>query len=244
MADDSEEDDPFIGRYEMLRIYRVMLEKMQEFRLRDIDEHIATISNMDPWDSTLVSAKWSKMIDLLFEVDRIFEKRYSDKRGELRLIEEVYGDQLNLPDRMLPSDVTQRLEWYQKRVAKDFERGVRETINFHKVTSPIEQIFLMEWKFSNEESRLGVKLIPQYEVKTDTTTYRVDFAFLKSDKSKRLCVEIDGHDFHEKTKAQVAADKERERSIVKQGFTLLRFTGSEVVKNPRKCIEDVLAVLS
>jgi very-short-patch-repair endonuclease len=76
----------------------------------------------------------------------------------------------------------------------------------------------------------------------DGQTYKADFVVLRKDHDLRLVVEIDGHDFHEKTRSQVAKDKARERAIVRAGYTVLRFTGSEVVRNPRKCVEEVASV--
>lgn len=60
--------------------------------------------------------------------------------------------------------------------------------------------------------------------------YRVDFAldFWKSSQ-KRYVIECDGHEFHEKTKEQAKYDKQRERFIVSQGYTVLRFSGSEII---------------
>lgn len=43
-----------------------------------------------------------------------------------------------------------------------------------------------------------------------------------------LAIEIDGHDFHEKTKEQASRDKARDRSITRAGYQVLRFTGSDL----------------
>lgn len=55
----------------------------------------------------------------------------------------------------------------------------------------------------------------------------------------RIIVECDGHNFHEKTKEQAQHDKERDRYIQDQGFNILRFTGSEIYKNPFNCSNEV-----
>jgi very-short-patch-repair endonuclease len=55
---------------------------------------------------------------------------------------------------------------------------------------------------------------------------------------------LDGHDFHERTKEQAARDRQRERSITKRGYTIIRFTGSEVFYNPRKCVEEVIEIVT
>jgi very-short-patch-repair endonuclease len=78
--------------------------------------------------------------------------------------------------------------------------------------------------------------------------YRADFLLRRAVRhdfksppiySPKVIVECDGHDFHERTKEQAARDKERDRILQTQGFYVLRFTGSEVYRNPAKCVEQV-----
>ena len=77
--------------------------------------------------------------------------------------------------------------------------------------------------------------------------YNVDFLIeekdiWKEDKKipvKKLIVECDGHDFHEKTKEQVSRDKRRERNLQAMGFPIYRFSGSEIYKSPTKCAESI-----
>jgi hypothetical protein len=56
----------------------------------------------------------------------------------------------------------------------------------------------------------------------------------------RLVVEIDGHDYHERTKEQASYDKKRERELLLEGYRVIRFTGSDVYKDAAKCAEDVV----
>jgi very-short-patch-repair endonuclease len=82
--------------------------------------------------------------------------------------------------------------------------------------------------------------------------YRVDFLLygisaMCEDKSKwlkvGLIVECDGHDFHEKTKAQATRDKKRDRELTSRGFTVMRFTGSEIWRNPRGCVREAVSYI-
>jgi very-short-patch-repair endonuclease len=59
----------------------------------------------------------------------------------------------------------------------------------------------------------------------------------------RLAIEIDGYEFHEKTKVQARNDRQRERAIMRAGHPVYRFTGSEVFANARSCVEEVVAYL-
>jgi hypothetical protein len=56
---------------------------------------------------------------------------------------------------------------------------------------------------------------------------------------KNLIVECDGHDYHEKTKAQAARDKRRDRVIQALGYKIFRFTGSEIHSDSISCALEV-----
>ena len=71
---------------------------------------------------------------------------------------------------------------------------------------------------------------------------RVDFAILPMlDGSPspqvmcRIAVELDGHDFHERTKEQAKRDKGRDRRLHIDGWTVVRFSGSEVHDDAAGC---------
>lgn len=75
---------------------------------------------------------------------------------------------------------------------------------------------------------------------------RPDFmvvAIVKDGVGRPLVVELDGHDFHERTKEQARRDRSRDRSFVSIGWRIVRFTGSEIYANSSKChdeLEDAL----
>lgn len=71
--------------------------------------------------------------------------------------------------------------------------------------------------------------------------YRTDFAITQEDQARtQLVVEVDGHDFHEKTKEQAQRDKSRDRALSMLGFRVLRFTGSEVFADAESCVVEIL----
>jgi hypothetical protein len=79
--------------------------------------------------------------------------------------------------------------------------------------------------------------------------YRIDFAFVGRRTEPggtdgpivRLGVELDGHDFHERTKEQASRDKRRDRILTAKGWTMLRFTGSDVYRDPAAVLEEIRA---
>lgn len=76
--------------------------------------------------------------------------------------------------------------------------------------------------------------------------YRVDFVLTNYDceRPESVVVELDGHAFHDKTKEQRAYEKARDRFMVKSGYKVLHFTGSEVFASPYKVAHECMTVAS
>ena len=154
---------------------------------------------------------------------------------------------LTNPSANLKANIAARLESAKRRAADRFVDDFRSIVDTKEITSPIEQLFLMEWKLMGVESKHDVILDPQALLESPIGTFQLDFIVRsKSDGSSRMRIgiEIDGHDFHEKTKEQATKDKRRERAIVASGVRILRFTGSEVFNHTRKCVQEVIAILN
>jgi very-short-patch-repair endonuclease len=60
----------------------------------------------------------------------------------------------------------------------------------------------------------------------------------------KVVIECDGHDHHEKTKEQAKRDKARDRRLTKLGYRVMRFTGSELWNDPRKCVAEAHEFIS
>lgn len=73
-----------------------------------------------------------------------------------------------------------------------------------------------------------ITIIPQYEI----YHYRADFLLRYN--YKRIIVEADGSDWHSSLK-QKRYDKKRDDYLRQRGYGVMRFTGSEIVKNSKKC---------
>lgn len=75
--------------------------------------------------------------------------------------------------------------------------------------------------------------------------YRADFAVVQVGFPRpiQVAVECDGHEFHEKTKAQARHDKRRDRYFQESGFQIARFAGSEIWADAPKCAAEVMRML-
>lgn len=74
--------------------------------------------------------------------------------------------------------------------------------------------------------------------------YRVDFmvSCQFGSETLRIAVECDGHEFHEKTKAQASRDKRRDRAIQRNGCRVFRFTGSDIFNDAHGCAREVISL--
>lgn len=83
-------------------------------------------------------------------------------------------------------------------------------------------------------------LLPQRQIKR----YYVDFIlvglFGNYGPVEGIGIEIDGHEWHEKTKEQAARDKKRDREILLNNVPIMRFTGSEIHRDVKACIDECL----
>jgi very-short-patch-repair endonuclease len=100
----------------------------------------------------------------------------------------------------------------------------------------------------NEGSKYRYYLHTQVQILVKDKKYRVDLLLAPVQHEfcteyPNLIIECDGHNFHEKTKEQAQKDKQRNRDLQSAGYKVIRFTGSEIFKNPYKCASEVLHFL-
>ncbi len=107
-----------------------------------------------------------------------------------------------------------------------------------KCESPIEALFLAAFiPYSLRDPAYSIN--PQERI----GDYRADFVVSYSpaeDFVRKLVVECDGHDYHERTKEQAERDKKRDRAISAAGMPVFRFTGRELHRDPQACVEEII----
>lgn len=88
----------------------------------------------------------------------------------------------------------------------------------------------------------GITIYPQMKI----GKYCADFVASVKDYSGGEIVgviECDGHDYHERTKEQARHDKERDRYFQSIGLLVLRYTGSEIYRDPVMTAAGALGIL-
>ena len=94
------------------------------------------------------------------------------------------------------------------------------------------------------QNQCGIYIFPQAPI----GKYKVDFLVSQKgigpeDILSPVIVELDGHDFHDKDKHQRSYEKARDRYLVKKGYRVVHYTGSDVVKDPFKVAHEVLSMV-
>lgn len=101
------------------------------------------------------------------------------------------------------------------------------------------------------QTRFALQLRPQFWVNTGSGTYRLDFAIEPLDEwlrgalqaeglEMRVGVELDGHDYHEKTRTDVTKRNQRDRDLAALKWQILHFSGSELHRNPMIAVVEVM----
>lgn len=119
--------------------------------------------------------------------------------------------------------------------------------------SPIEQLLSLALENLNIKNIYKynpfidvVEIEKQKEIKCENKKYRVDFCIpviYNNQENKSFIIECDGHEFHQKTKEQVERDNTRMRDLQKQGYEVIRFSGTEIWHRPHKCASDILNII-
>src|SRR5690349_12325411 len=94
--------------------------------------------------------------------------------------------------------------------------------------SPIEEEF---WAAAKP-------LIPELEREVWIGKYRVDFLIRK----KKVIIELYGYLWHN-SRQKITRDKARERELIRMGYKVYPFTGTDIKKNPEKCVQEVLSLI-
>lgn len=86
-------------------------------------------------------------------------------------------------------------------------------------------------------------IFSQFPVFLEDRAAILDFAMFTDGNGGKIAIELDGHDFHERTREQAERDKSRDRLLQSDGWIVLRFAGSEIWRDAGKCARQSILVL-
>src|SRR5215472_19012809 len=135
---------------------------------------------------------------------------------------------------------------YVEQWVSQFYGEVAELLE--RCESPIERLFAIamwgELKLSFPEIAWESMEAPYPEcegtffAQAHIGPYRADF-MISIPQPLALIVECDRHGYHDRTKEQARRDRQRDRWFQTKGYIVLRFAGSEIVKDPQGCAKQV-----
>lgn len=129
--------------------------------------------------------------------------------------------------------VQRHVEEAQRTVAAHFRGMVDALTPRQPFDSPLEAAFYV-WSLALDV--LGpeeeIALEHQVEVTVGAELFRLDFAYVL----EKVAIELDGHDFHERTREQVDRRNYRDRRLLEEGWLVLHFSGSEFNRDPAGCV--------
>lgn len=151
--------------------------------------------------------------------------------------------------RSITADIAGRIEFNYKRMEANWDSPIEHL--FHTAISlELEHTWLCRAQFTKEELESGPDKNKDHligildfwiERQVILLDWPVDFViWIASMPDKKLVVECDGHEFHERTKEQAKRDRERDRRLQKAGYRVFRFTGSEIWRNAHKCAHEAI----
>jgi very-short-patch-repair endonuclease len=167
------------------------------------------------------------------------------KKVTRELIEEYEDMGIRCTD-YLTESVSRELNCAKKRLCEGVELAVVDC------ESPIEQMLSVELEVAQRQGKFDIPLLvdvigfeKQKIIVCGDKKYRADIAIPVKywNGLQMFLVECDGHDFHQKTKEQVAKDNERMRDLQLAGYIIIRFSGSEIYHKAPRCACEIANII-
>lgn len=153
---------------------------------------------------------------------------------------ELEGETIQICKQCIVIHFSKKRDWnhYKSQFIYDrMNNAIHEMESLEEIfESPIERIMyhrLMDFA----KSQYGAIYI---ECQVPIGKYFADFVVSYRPSEKKVVIECDGHEFHERTKEQVSRDKERDRYMTKQGFSVFRYSGTDILNNPQRAVNDII----
>lgn len=181
----------------------------------------------------------------MFELET-FEKLFWDKRKKIIDDDNIY--QVDIFNKLC--EKAKSLIWEELQQNNTFYLDVAQLEDYVLDLTPIEQILffafdIYQYNAITKDCFFNYSVQPQSHIKCDVHNYIADFLIEDFvllgevfECKKKIVIECDGYDSHH-TKQQRNYDIERENNLRLNGYNVIRFTGSQIYKNPYNCVFTV-----
>jgi len=151
----------------------------------------------------------------------------------------------NYGGKVLKQKTRERMDAERKKIYRNRSQtestqsftGMRDAKGRIVFTKP-ERELLTKIAEYRENGLIRYPIIPQYEVQYGSMTYPIDFAL----PHLKIGIEADGETFHSSPK-QVAHDKERDMKLSQIGWTIMRFTDSEIEDKIERVLSTIMKTI-
>ena len=119
---------------------------------------------------------------------------------------------------------------------------------FFKGNSPPEKFFAIVLQIILFDKIIDGRIqIVQHErlrTRDGQREIRPDFTISRQGSQAKFVLECDGYNFHRRTKEEFENELKRERELVLQGFTVVRYSATELFEDPWHCAFEVVDAIS
>lgn len=124
-----------------------------------------------------------------------------------------------------------------------FDVGINEPkVHFEETVRVFEPELLLRRVVSSANSN-AFTLVAAPQVRA--LGYVCDFVvFIEQVSRLAVCVECDGHEWHERTQQQASYDRARDRQLLARlGLPTVRFTGSDIHRDAEACAAELVEIV-
>jgi very-short-patch-repair endonuclease len=122
---------------------------------------------------------------------------------------------------------------YEERARTEADDAAAD---MERCESPLEEAFVRCWSIA----QIGADYHLTLDAQMPIGNYRADLIIHSHFRDfPKIVIELDGHEFHEKTKEQVTYRNARDRYLQMAGWKVFHVSGSEFYRDPFGAVADV-----
>jgi hypothetical protein len=133
----------------------------------------------------------------------------------------------------------------RNRECKECDLRMKECYRCCKVCeSPLEQALLKALARNNIKTELQLRInkdgtIAHFPEPVEPAKILTIPDFYVETENKKICIYTDGHTYHERTEYQAVRDRSIDRELQNLGYTVLRYTTSEINQKLDETVENI-----
>lgn len=174
----------------------------------------------------------------MYAIDYLLNKKENvNSMCDLSLNYEIYNPELS------PIEQIFQVVYYQ--YVNELWFWQKENINCINEQIPTHYLFMEELESQKEilykDKKYVADFVIDFSKKCVGGKLKGEYVY-PTLSSLKYVIELDGYEYHSK-KHQMNYDYERENNLKELGYTVVRFTGSQVYKEPYTCVDKLISII-